>query len=158
MEFQEKSENQQVKKQPSRTPGMAKKWGNYCRNTGHVREECRKLLPKKEKESQPSGDSKGYPAREKAPIKCFNCRKEGHIAADCPSIIVRHTLPQILVSRPEDGVVRWKASMSEIVLDTGCKSTMVRQELVPQEKILDGDVATIRCAHGDTVFYPLAKI
>ena len=46
----------------------------------------------------------------------------------------------------------------EIVLDTGCKRTMVRQELVPPEKILEGDVATIRCAHGDTVLYPLANI
>ena len=44
------------------------------------------------------------------------------------------------------------------VLDTGCKRTMVRQDLVPQEKILEGDVATIRCAHGDTVLYPLANI
>ena len=35
---------------------------------------------------------------------------------------------------------------------------MVRQELVPPWKIIEGDVATIRCAHGDTVLYPLANI
>ena len=35
---------------------------------------------------------------------------------------------------------------------------MIRQELVPPEKIIEGDVATIRCAHGDTVLYPIANI
>ena len=30
--------------------------------------------------------------------------------------------------------------------------TMVHQELVPPENIIKGDVATIRCAHSDTVF------
>ena len=35
---------------------------------------------------------------------------------------------------------------------------MVHQELVPPQNILEGDVATIRCAHGDTVLYPLAKV
>ena len=44
----------------------------------------------------------------------------------------------------------------EIVLDTACKRTMVRQELVPPWKIIEGD--TIRCAHGDTVLYPLANV
>ena len=35
---------------------------------------------------------------------------------------------------------------------------MVRQELVPPWRIIEGDVATIRCTHGDTVLYPLANI
>ena len=35
---------------------------------------------------------------------------------------------------------------------------MVHQELVLPQNILEGDVATIRCAHGDTVLYPLAKV
>ena len=45
-----------------------------------------------------------------------------------------------------------------ILLDTGCALTMVRKELVPEEKILMGDAVTIRCAHGDTVLYPLAAL
>ena len=45
-----------------------------------------------------------------------------------------------------------------ILLDTGCARTMVRKELVPAEKILMGDAVTIRCAHGDTVLYPLAVL
>ena len=45
-----------------------------------------------------------------------------------------------------------------ILLDTGCALTTVRKELVPEEKILMGDAVTIRCAHGDTVLYPLAAL
>ena len=29
---------------------------------------------------------------------------------------------------------------------------------MPIHKVQDGDVSTIRCAHGDTVLYPLAKV
>ena len=46
----------------------------------------------------------------------------------------------------------------EIVLDTACKRTMIRQELVLLWKIIEGDVATIRHVHGDTVLNPLANV
>ncbi len=48
--------------------------------------------------------------------------------------------------------------VKEIVLDTGCKRTMVQHDLVTLDKIIQGDAATIRCAHGDTVLYPLAQV
>jgi len=36
---------------------------------------------------------------------------------------------------------------------------MVRQNLVPESKVLEGDVVTIRCAHGgDMVLYPVAQL
>ena len=35
---------------------------------------------------------------------------------------------------------------------------MVKKHLVPEDKILQGEVVTIRCAHGDTVLYPLAQV
>ncbi len=34
----------------------------------------------------------------------------------------------------------------------------MRQELVPKEKLLEGEAVAIRCAHGDTVLYPLAQV
>ncbi len=55
------------------------------------------------------------------------------------------------------GLVEWKA-VTDILLDTGCSRTVVRRELVPQSNIREGDVTTIRCAHGDTVLYPLAEV
>ena len=49
---------------------------------------------------------------------------------------------------------RW---IEDILLDTGCTRTLVRQDLVPVGKMFEG-TTLIRCAHGDTVSYPLAEI
>ena len=35
---------------------------------------------------------------------------------------------------------------------------MAHRKIVPEENIQEGDVVAIRCAHGDTVLYPLAKV
>lgn len=35
---------------------------------------------------------------------------------------------------------------------------MVKSDLVPTAKRVEGDAVTIRCAHGDTVLYPLAEV
>ena len=48
--------------------------------------------------------------------------------------------------------------MEQIVLDTGCSRTMVRRDLVPGHKLIEGDAVIIRCAHGDTVLYPVAQL
>ena len=45
----------------------------------------------------------------------------------------------------------------DILLDTGCSKTLVRRDLVPTGKVLQEPVP-IRCAHGDTVMYPLANV
>ena len=44
------------------------------------------------------------------------------------------------------------------MLDTGCTRTMVRGDLVSKDKILEGKSAVVRCAHGDTVLYPLTQV
>ena len=165
VEFQEKPQDLQVKKQ---SPSALKKWCTYCKTAGHTRDQCRKLQGKREKESQPGDSSREASTREQGkrpPIKCFNCRQEGHIAANCPGepALLCDTNP--VTASKDLGIETWRRSgkvegkfVPEIVLDTGCKRTMVHQELVPPEKIIEGDVATIRCAHGDTVLYPLAKV
>lgn len=45
-----------------------------------------------------------------------------------------------------------------ILLETGCSKTLVREQLVLEEKLLEGQAVTIRCAHGDTVLHPLAEV
>ncbi len=45
----------------------------------------------------------------------------------------------------------------DIVLDTGCTRTMVRQDL-PTDIQTTGQTVQIRCAHGDVTTYPLANI
>jgi len=50
--------------------------------------------------------------------------------------------------------------IGDIIVDniTGCSRTMGREDLVLEGQYLEGDAVTIRCAHGDTVLYPVAKV
>lgn len=43
--------------------------------------------------------------------------------------------------------------VADLILDTGCSQTMVRRELVPEVKKLEGEAVMVRCAHGDIVLY-----
>ena len=45
-----------------------------------------------------------------------------------------------------------------ILLDTGCTRTLIHKNLVPPHKLLPDEAVAIRCAHGDTVLYPLAAV
>ncbi len=54
------------------------------------------------------------------------------------------------------GLVEGKP-VSNLILDTGATRTLVRSDLLPTSIRMEGEV-TIRCAHGDTVTYPLAQI
>ena len=47
--------------------------------------------------------------------------------------------------------------MRDILLDTGASTTIVRCDLVPEEKIT-GEELSFHCAHGGTTVYPLAEI
>jgi predicted aspartyl protease len=58
---------------------------------------------------------------------------------------------------PQVGVVEGR-EVGDILLDTGCSRTLVREDLVPAKKFLAGEAVAIRCAHGDTVLYPLAEV
>ena len=106
-------------------------------------------------------------------ITCFTCNQKGHYAANCPSKVnllcierrsnfqgeselIQHTVepkPGIF----QTGTIEGQA-VTDVCLDTGCTRTMVREDLVPAEKLLEGDSIAICCAHGDTVVYPLARI
>ena len=44
------------------------------------------------------------------------------------------------------------------MLDTGCSQTMVHSRLIPSDQLLEGDGVVVRCAHGDSVLYPLCNV
>ena len=48
-------------------------------------------------------------------------------------------------------------TVQDILLDTGASTTLVWKNLVPDEKLIGGEIA-IRCAHGDVLCYPLAAV
>ena len=52
----------------------------------------------------------------------------------------------------------WGTRTCQILLDTGCSHTIVRRQLVPHAKIFEGKMMSVKCAHRDTVLYPLAVV
>ena len=85
----------------------------------------------------------------KPPIKWFNCKQEGQLPRSAEYIWGFKITGDAVVEGQQ---------VDEIVLDTGCKRTMVHQKQVAPDSLIEGDVATIKCAHGDTALYPLAKV
>ena len=87
---------------------------------------------------------------------------KGHVARRCPNnslycedVKKPFQHPGVGVAYP--GSVEGHA-VKNILLDTGSYRTLVHRDLVPDHKMLKGEAVTIRCAHGDTVLYPLAKL
>ena len=103
-------------------------------------------------------------------VRCFGCGQTGHVKRDCPD---KKPTEKVYLSvggkqHPSNevdkglgvqhqGLVEGQ-EVQDILLDTGCTRTMVRADLVPSRKFLEGDAVTIQCAHGDTVLYPLANV
>ena len=46
----------------------------------------------------------------------------------------------------------------EVLLDTGSARTLVRKELVPEGKVLEGKTVVVRGVHGGSVHHPLAEL
>ena len=40
--------------------------------------------------------------------------------------------------------------VDQFALDTGCSQTIVRQDLIPESKIIEGNTLTTTCAHGSS--------
>ena len=49
---------------------------------------------------------------------------------------------------------RW---VKDIVLDTGAAKTMIRGDLVTEEDMV-GSSIIVKCAHGDEIAYPVARV
>ena len=146
-----------------------------CQKLGHIAKDCPVTA---HKPSPDLGRDKEYirqverPKRDLKYIECFNCHQKGHYSSNCPHNAMycterkaNYTGTSIVrewrgVAKPgvvKPGFIEGKY-VSDILLDTECSRTLVRQDLVPEKSRSQAEVVAIRCAHGDTVLYPLAQV
>ena len=129
-----------------------------CQQPGHIAKDCPKG---KEDENTPKGSEGAGPgkSRPKQEVRCYNCNTKGHIASKCPhnAMFCEGTGQRELHSVYRQGSVEGN-QVHDLVLDTGCQQTIVHQRLVPEFRKMEGEAVTVRCAHGDTVLYPLAEV
>ena len=113
-----------------------------------------------------TGRSTEKAKRDLKDIECFNCHKKGHYSSNCPhnallcsdeKTMVKHDRTGKHMGVVRDGMVEGQ-KVNNIVLDTGCSRTLDHRKFVPEEKFVEGEAVAIRCAHGDTVLYPLAHV
>ena len=150
-----------------------------CGKLGHLATDCRRnsSRPQETSEVKPLGNRPERGKKDLKDIECFNCHKKGHYSSNCPAREkpatgmfcmerrMDHQGQSVLTKSkvrgnpcvPKTGAVEGK-EVERILLDTGCSRTLIRKDLVPQHKLLHGEAVAIRCAHGDTVLYPLAEV
>ena len=103
-------------------------------------------------------------------VRCFTCQQIGHYSTQCPRNAALYCDGE---RQRKKGGVQWKKRLQDqgvtrcgticgtpvkdILLDTGSTRTLVKKDLVPRNRMVDGEVA-IRCAHGNTIVYPLADV
>ena len=142
-----------------------------CGRHGHWAHDCTKSRdhdgrdPRQQAagdQQQPTTTSKGSRPqnRDITAVRCFNCNEKAHFSSSCPK-------RSLYCGQPEGGADGQDRACrhgtvngvycTDILVDTGATQTLVRKDLVADDDILDGKV-TIRCAHGDTAFYPLAVV
>ena len=96
-------------------------------------------------------------------LRCYQCRQIGHQSTNCPQGrgAMFNRKMEHCGRQGERKVFRQdiiEGKMVKVFLDTGCSRTMVRRNVVPEHKLIEGKGVAIRCAHGDTTFYPLAEV
>ena len=127
---------------------------HLCKQSGHLAYNC---PSKKTQEELASTMNEGESKTGVKNVKCFSCGNMGHMSMQCAdkAWFCGGGTPQRMARRA--GQVG-KTRVEDIVWDTGCTRTMVQWELVSDNNLLEGEVVAVRCAHDDTVVYPLADV
>ncbi len=121
-----------------------------CKKFGHRARECRQPAAKP-KETKENGDQSkpGKPKCDLKDVECYNCHQKGHYSSNCPS--------NAMFCRGKSEPFAKESINSEVKRAGAVEGNYVENILldIPKEKLLEGEV---RCAHDDTVLYPLAQV
>ena len=146
-----------------------------CKKLGHMAKDCTSTSNVKQEaeEAKSTPQKPEKPKKDLRHIQCFNCQEKGHYSSKCPhnalfcmerridytgeSKVTIHPKVPVKTGVPTLGLVEG-TTVSDILLDTGCSRSVVNEQLVPKGKILQGEAVAIRCAHGGTVVYPIARV
>lgn len=145
--------------EPTRNPAKPK--CDNCGKNGHRTQECRSRPARSSGPRESNKPTTGGEDKFKD-VTCWKCFQKGHIAVNCPGAKAmfcdatqrrkRRSYPRSVQPRLVEGV-----AVSDNMLDTGSNRTLVKRDLVPAQKLVEGEIP-IRCAHGDIITYPIAKI
>ena len=139
-----------------------------CEQPGHLAKDCymKKLASRTSIKGEDVAKSEKK-KKEGKPLICYNCGGHGHTSRQCPSDALfcgaRNPASYSGIGQLEtqpfqcERVVEGQF-VNDIVLDTGCSRTLVRNDLVGEESLRLGKAVSIQCAHGDAVTYPLAGV
>ena len=155
-------------RKPERPSGVQKPRCHKCGQLGHLARECSGAGKMSGQGGAVIGQQPPRLGRDSTGLRCYNCHQVGHVAARCPSKAAMYCQDGGGGNRPIARSGKQKGDISrrgavegvevrDILLDTGASTTIVRRDLVPEAK-MTGEEISIRCAHGDTVVYPLAEI
>ena len=140
----------------SRRPLGSKPRCDNCGKNGHRARECWKGAAK------PGQKDLNKEKEINKEVTCWKCFHKGHIAANCPGATAMYCdgtqrkKPKSYPRAIRPGVVDGTC-VEDIMLDTSSSRTLIRADLVHTEKPVEGEIS-IRCAHGDIITYPLAKV
>ena len=149
--------------EPARSQAGARPKCKKCGKIGHRTRDCRSRGPARPVgPREPNRPVTGADNDRFKDMTCWKCFQKGHIAANCPGVRAmfcdggqkkkRRSYPRAVRSGVVEG-----ALVKDIMLDTGSSRTLIRKDLVPAEKLVEGEIP-VRCAHGDIITYPIAKI
>ena len=142
-----------------------------------------KVMQEKQQSSKPffrvpPPEVRNIPPRSKTNTQgekqCYNCKKWGHIATVCPQrtstpsfkadakpAFVSESRPQRLCNPSNSKYIREgrvEGKDVKMLVDTGSHTTIVKADLVENEKWNEGETINVICVHGDSVDYPTAEV
>lgn len=91
---------------------------------------------------EPSKFATGADKQKLKDITCWTCFQKGHIAANCPEdkpMFCDSAQRRKRTRVVQPGFIE-EVAVSDIILDTGSNRTLIRRDLLPARKLVEGEI------------------